>query len=178
MKKPCLGFLVYPSTTMSSVLGVPKQKMRLVAPVRYRTTRIAVAALLAAGGVPRSNGATDRAFRVMTYDIESGRGALERTAETIRSLSPDLVALQEVDVHWADRSAFADQAAVLGADLHMSVRFARIYRIPNPDPAQPPREFGVALLSRFPIDAWQNDTITRLSTRVEDPGRFADENRV
>jgi endonuclease/exonuclease/phosphatase family metal-dependent hydrolase len=111
----------------------------------------------------------ERALRVMTYNIQSGHGALDGTIAAIRESAPDVVALQEVDVHWADRSAFADQATILGERLAMSVRFARIYRIPNVDPAAPPREFGVALLSKFPIVAWRNDTITRLSTQDTSP---------
>lgn len=105
----------------------------------------------------------------MTYNIESGRGALDGTVEAIRASAPDIAALQEVDVHWADRSRFADQAAILGERLGMEVRFARIYEITNADPARPVREFGVALLSRFRVVAWRNDTITRLSTQEPNP---------
>jgi endonuclease/exonuclease/phosphatase family metal-dependent hydrolase len=46
----------------------------------------------------------------------------------------------------------------------MTVRFARIYSMPAAPP-QPPREFGVAILSRFPVTSWANDTLTRLSTQ-------------
>ena len=35
--------------------------------------------------------------------------------------------------------------------------------------SRPPREFGVALLSRLPIVAWRNDTLTRLSTQDSNP---------
>ena len=108
-------------------------------------------------------------LRVMTYNIQSGHGSLEGTAAAIGAVSPDIVALQEVDVHWADRSSFADQASALAARLHMEARFARIYRISNTDAGKPPREFGVALLSKYPIVAWRNDTITRLSTQDTSP---------
>lgn len=108
-------------------------------------------------------------LRVMTYNIRSGNGDLARTADAIRASAPDILALQEVDVHWAERSGFADQATELGQRLHMQVRFARIYRRPGTDSAQPPREFGVALLSRYPIVAWRNDTLTRLSTQDKNP---------
>lgn len=114
----------------------------------------------ATGGVP---------LRVMTYNIRSGNGDLTRTADAIRASAPDLVALQEVDVHWAQRSGFADQASELGDRLHMQVRFARIYSLPATDSAQPSREFGVALLSRYPIRTWRNDTLTRLSTQEKAP---------
>lgn len=125
-------------------------------------------ALVLTGCLHTPRAAAPIALRVMSYNIRSGNGDLARTAEAIRTLAPDLVALQEVDVHWADRSAFADQASELGARLHMDVRFARIYRLPGAA-GQPPREFGVALLSRFPITRFADDTITRLSTQEEHP---------
>ena len=108
-------------------------------------------------------------LRVMTYNIRSGNGDLGGTAAAIRAQHPDVVALQEVDVHWATRSGFADEATELGRRLGMQVRFAPIYVIPDSDPTKPAREFGVALLSRFPVTAFRNDTITRLSTQTDNP---------
>ena len=108
-------------------------------------------------------------LRVMTYNIRSGNGNLAGTADAIRASAPDLVALQEVDVHWAERSNFVDQATVLGEQLRMQVRFARIYQFAGTSPTDPPREFGVALLSKFPILAWSNHIIARLSTQETNP---------
>ena len=106
----------------------------------------------------------------MSYNIQSGGGNLDGTIAAIRDASPDIVALQEVDIHWAERSQFVDQASVLGQRLGMQVRFARIYRIPLAGAtAAPPREFGIALLSRYPIISWRNDTLTRLSTQEPNP---------
>jgi endonuclease/exonuclease/phosphatase family metal-dependent hydrolase len=105
----------------------------------------------------------------MTYNIQSGHGDIDRTAATIRALSPDVVGLEEVDVHWADRSGFVDQASRLGQSLGMEVRFAHIYDLPGATADAPAREFGVALLSRYPIVTWENDTLTRLSTQTENP---------
>jgi endonuclease/exonuclease/phosphatase family metal-dependent hydrolase len=105
----------------------------------------------------------------MSYNIQSGAGSLERTAGVIRGEHPDLVALQEVDVHWAERSQFADQARELAARLDMDVRFAPIYHIASPEPDRPAREFGVALLSRLSVVSWRNDTLTRLSTQDANP---------
>ncbi len=109
------------------------------------------------------------AVRVLTFNIRSGNGDLARTAETIRTLAPDIVGLQEVDVHWSERSGFENQARLLGEMLGMQVRFAPIYSLPGADSAKPPREFGVALLSRYPIAGWSNDTLTRLSTQAQNP---------
>jgi endonuclease/exonuclease/phosphatase family metal-dependent hydrolase len=101
----------------------------------------------------------------MTYNIRSGNGDLSGTVQAIRAAGPDVVGLQEVDVHWAERSKFVDQAAALGEQLHMQVRFARIYQLLGARPEDPPREFGVALLSKFPILDWTNHVITRHSTQ-------------
>jgi len=105
----------------------------------------------------------------MTYNIQAGGGNLDNVAETIRSVAPDIVGLQEVDVHWDARSAFADQAALLAKSLGMDARFAGIYRISVTDPTRPPREYGVALLSRCPIRTFTNHPLTRLSTQEANP---------
>jgi len=106
------------------------------------------------------------AVRVLTYNIRSGNGDIQRTAETIRQLAPDIAGLQEVDVNWAERSAFADQAKSLAEMLGMEMRFAAIYALRGADSTQPARQFGVALLSRFRILDSRNDILTRLSTQV------------
>lgn len=108
-------------------------------------------------------------LRVLTYNIRAGNGDLHRTAETIRRLAPDIVGLQEVDVNWSERSGFEDQARSLGESLGMQVRFAPIYTLPGADSTKPARRYGVAVLSRYPIVRWRNDTLTRLSTIVRDP---------
>ncbi|HET9426469.1 MAG TPA: endonuclease/exonuclease/phosphatase family protein [Gemmatimonadaceae bacterium] len=105
----------------------------------------------------------------MTWNIQAGAGNLDAIAEMIREQAPDIVGLQEVDVHWSDRSSFADQAVELGRRLGMEVRFAPIYRLANADPTRPHREYGVALLSRHPVTSWRNDSLTRLSTQAAAP---------
>lgn len=104
-------------------------------------------------------------LRVMTYNIQAGGGNLDSIAEVIRSSGATVVALQEVDVHWDKRSGFADQATELATTLGLQMRFAPIYRLPGADSTSPPREYGVALLSRYPIVAFTNHAITRLSTQ-------------
>lgn len=120
-------------------------------------------------GALRHTSAGPTMLRVMTYNIQSGHGNLKATATAIRAAHADVVALQEVDVHWAERSGFADQASFLGSELGMHVLFAPIYRMPAASGSQPMREFGVALLSRFAILTWRNDTLTRLSTQAPNP---------
>lgn len=135
-----------------------------------KTARVAVAAAIAAAGLacagnPPPGAAREINLRVASYNIQAGGGNLEGTVEAIRGLAIDVLGLQEVDVHWSDRSRFANQAAELGRQLGMHVRFAPIYQIENANPALLRREFGVALLSRFAIREFRNDSLTRLSTQ-------------
>ena len=105
------------------------------------------------------------ALRVMTYNIQYGGGGrnLDSIIGVIRTADADIVALQEVDVRWSDRSSFADQAAAIATALGMQVRFAPIYDLPGG--ARGTRQFGVAVLSRHPITGFTNHLLTRLSTQ-------------
>jgi endonuclease/exonuclease/phosphatase family metal-dependent hydrolase len=112
--------------------------------------------------------------RVATYNIHAGAGTddvydLERTASAIRALDADVVGLEEADVHWGDRSHWEDTVAELGRRLGMRTAFAPIYSLDPPAPGQPRREFGVALLSRFPLVSIENHDLTRLSTQDPNP---------
>ncbi len=115
----------------------------------------------------RQSSGAETALRVMTYNIAAGHGDLDRTTDAIRAAAASVVALQEVDVHWDTRSKFVDQATTLAERLKMQVRFARIYELPGATPASPPRQYGVALLSKYPIVAFTNHMLTRLSTQQE-----------
>ncbi|HEX6471165.1 MAG TPA: endonuclease/exonuclease/phosphatase family protein [Streptosporangiaceae bacterium] len=113
-------------------------------------------------------------LRAMSYNIHAGAGQdnvfdLERQAAVIEGLRPDVVALQEVDVNWGTRSDYVDEASWLARRLRMRVFFGPIYTLPPDRADAPPREFGLAILSRFPILAAENHKITRLSTQVPDP---------
>jgi endonuclease/exonuclease/phosphatase family metal-dependent hydrolase len=124
-----------------------------------RAALITLLALTMAGACTRP-GETPP-LRVMTYNIAAGHGDLDGIARAIRAEDPDIVALQEVDVRWSERSGFADQAAELGAALGMHVRFGAIYSMPSQ------AEFGLAILSREPIVEFTNHVIPRLSTQTE-----------
>lgn len=108
-------------------------------------------------------------LRVMTYNIHAGTGGLDRIADVIRAQQPDIVGLQEVDVHFSARSDFVDLASTLARSLGMEMRFAHIYELAPGTAGAPPREYGVALLSSHPITAFHNHIIPRLSTVEDEP---------
>lgn len=115
------------------------------------------------------SGGAPVALRVMTFNIHAGQEGLDAVAAAIRDVRPDVVALQEVDVHWSERSAFVDQTAALAAATGMEVRFAPIYSLDPERTDGPRREYGLALLSRFPVRGWRNLELTRISTLFGGP---------
>ncbi|WP_426755233.1 endonuclease/exonuclease/phosphatase family protein [Myxococcus sp. Y35] len=85
-------------------------------------------------------------LRVMTFNIQSGARGLERVAHVIRAAVPDIVALQEVDVG-STRARGLDQTAELsrltGLKYRAHFRTTDLYG----------GAYGIALLSRFPLEA-------------------------
>lgn len=110
----------------------------------------------------------DRELTAMSYNIYHGAGSngaldLERTARVIRELGAEIVGLQEVDVHWGERSNFQNQAKLLAEMLGVNCFFAPIYSLDPPEHGRPRREYGLAVLSEHPILRSKNHEITRLS---------------
>jgi endonuclease/exonuclease/phosphatase family metal-dependent hydrolase len=100
--------------------------------------------------------ASDKAveLRVMAYNIhhcnppsEPGKINVEAIVETIREQQPDLLALQEVDV-MTGRSEHIDEARRIAEALDMHYYFGKAIDHDG-------GEYGVALLSRFPISEEQ-----------------------
>lgn len=111
---------------------------------------------------------------VASYNIHAGAGEdnvfdLERTAQALKALDADVIGLQEVDVHWDARSEWRDTLAELAAKLGMHAGFAPIYDFDPPAAGQPRRQYGVGVLSRFPLVRTENHPITRLSTQDPNP---------
>jgi endonuclease/exonuclease/phosphatase family metal-dependent hydrolase len=84
----------------------------------------------------------------MTYNIHScvntdGAVRPEQVAAVIDELTPDLVALQEVDAN-IPRTHYTDQAETLARILGMDFRFFPV--VENGD-----QKYGLAILSRFPF---------------------------
>ncbi|MEA2203869.1 MAG: hypothetical protein QOE77_645 [Blastocatellia bacterium] len=105
---------------------------------------------IAGSGRPSSPPAFKKTLRVMTYNIHVGVGMdkkldLKRIAEVINHERPDLVGLQEVD-RGVERTQRIDEIAEIAKLTRMEYAFA--YNL-NYQGGQ----YGVAVLSRFPIMA-------------------------
>lgn len=86
-------------------------------------------------------------MRLVTYNVHRCVGVdkrldVERVAEVIAELDPDIVCLQELDVGRA-RTNGVDQAAVIADRLSMAVRF-------HPAMTVEAEEYGDAILTRHP----------------------------
>src|ERR671911_1392351 len=128
-------------------------------------------------------------MRVASFNILHGRALsdqrvdLDRLAEAIGLLDPDILALQEVDrlqprSHGADLTAVAAEA--MGAVSHRFV--AAISGTPGAtwmaatgDHQPGTAAYGVALLSRYPATSWQVVRLPRIPFRfpmyLSAPGR-------
>lgn len=112
--------------------------------------------------------------RIMTYNIHAGIGSdgqydRGRIAKEIKISRADIIALQEVDVHWGSRSNHENMIKELAEELNMFYFFAPIYDFDPLNTGEPRRQYGVAVLSKYPILKTENHSITRLSTQDPDP---------
>jgi endonuclease/exonuclease/phosphatase family metal-dependent hydrolase len=100
--------------------------------------------------------ATPALVRVLTYNIHHGEGTdgqfdLSRLASVIKSVEPDLVALQEVD-EATERASGVDQLAELGRLTGMHAAFGKAMDFQGGG-------YGVAVLSRWTILNTENHAL-------------------
>lgn len=102
----------------------------------------------------------------MSFNIHHGVGTdgaldLGRISATVAGTAADVVGLQEVDRHFSSRSEFEDQTARLAAALGMQWVFgANLDRDPSGE-SDRRRQYGNAILSRFPITSWSSIPLPR-----------------
>ncbi|MGH9340551.1 MAG: endonuclease/exonuclease/phosphatase family protein [Acidobacteriota bacterium] len=114
---------------------------------------------------------------VMTFNIHHGEGrdgqlSLQRIAAVIESA--DIVALQEVDRHWSERSNLVDQAEWLAGKLNRYYVFAPNLDLDGSTSEEgriknSRRQYGVALLSRYPIQFSRSYPLPKLGAGGQNP---------
>jgi endonuclease/exonuclease/phosphatase family metal-dependent hydrolase len=103
-------------------------------------------------------------IRVMTYNIHSGINRdgnvrLQPAVEVIRSLNPDIVALQEVDMG-ITHGRYRHQAKVLSDRLEMEFFFYPLVQFET-------RHYGLAFLSRLPFTIVKCDRLPTVLPRFK-----------
>lgn len=120
---------------------------------------------LALEATPAWLGGDEVAVKVMSYNIHHAVGSdgaldLRRIGQVIAASGADVVGLQEVDRHWSARSGFEDQALRLAEQLDMHYVFAaNLDREPLVEGGSR-RQYGTAVLSKYPIVRHENQFLT------------------
>ena len=98
--------------------------------------------------VPNTGGTEVTELVLATLNIKHGAEGLEKVAEAIREVSPDIIGLQEVDVG-CKRSGYANEPALLARLAgYEHYAFAKATTLGF-------GEYGTALLSRYPIESFE-----------------------
>ncbi|MDA8157061.1 MAG: endonuclease/exonuclease/phosphatase family protein [Actinomycetota bacterium] len=101
-------------------------------------------------------------FRIMTYNVHGcigrdGQASPYRISEVIATFSPDVAALQELDVNRI-RTGVVDQPRVIAGDLNMYFHF-------NPSFGLEEEQYGNAVLSRYPVKLIKAGALPSLPNR-------------
>jgi endonuclease/exonuclease/phosphatase family metal-dependent hydrolase len=107
--------------------------------------------------------------KVMSFNIASGLGMngvvdLEKTAGIIEDSCAEIIALQEVDCSFSERSAFVDQVEWLSERLSMQAVFGANLDLAPLEADKPRRQYGNAILSKHPVKYSENHLLTQVLT--------------
>ncbi|MGI2328578.1 endonuclease/exonuclease/phosphatase family protein [Planococcus sp. YIM B11945] len=107
--------------------------------------------------------------KVMSFNIAHGLGMdgtvdLERTASVIEDSCAGIVALQEVDRFFSERSSFVDQVDWLSKRLGMEAVFGANLDLDPSESERSRRQFGNAILSKYPIKYVENHLLRQVAT--------------
>jgi endonuclease/exonuclease/phosphatase family metal-dependent hydrolase len=107
----------------------------------------------------------------MTFNIHHGKGVdkqvdLYRIAEVIENSHADIIGLNEVDKQFSKRSSFVDQISWLAKQLKLEHAFSSSLSISNKN-SSTVRQYGNALLSRYPIISNKSHSFNYISGLIE-----------
>lgn len=110
-------------------------------------------------------GQAERNLRVVTFNMGSGRDVeghidLPATAELLVQADADIIGLQEVDRYFSKRSNFEDQVSWLSERLNMYAAYGPNIDWLAAEEGQPNRQYGNAVLSKYPIISYKNHLLT------------------
>lgn len=110
---------------------------------------------------------------VMSFNIASGKRIdgkldLELTAQAIEQGQVDVAGLQEVDRNFSSRSRFLDQAKWLSKRLGMHMAYGPNLIDRGAGGVRPKREYGNAILSRYPIVSFRNHDLSAVEVHPEE----------
>lgn len=110
-------------------------------------------------------------LNVMTFNMHHGRGTdrkvdLKRIANVIRESKADLIGLNEVDRYFSKRSSYVDQISWLAKELNMDHAYGQAISL-HPKGSLEFREYGNAILSRYPVIDKQNHLFLYRSRLME-----------
>ena len=113
-------------------------------------------------------------MRILTFNIHHGKGMdrklnLNRITEVIQKSQADIIGLNEVDQAFSKRSQFVNQAMWLADEMNMNFVFGPTITIQQAK-SSVVRQYGNALLTRFPIVSSRNYKFDFLPRYVEDRG--------
>lgn len=111
-------------------------------------------------------------IRLLTFNIHHGKGLdrkvnLQRISHVIKSVNADVIGINEVDKNFSNRSNYVDQTQWLADELQFHCVFGPAITITEKG-KQGIRQYGNALLSRFPIIHTQNYPFDFLPSVIED----------
>ena len=109
-------------------------------------------------------------MKLMTYNVQSGRDAwgqlrLDGCCDMIKRLDPDILGLNELRRGCQD-SGNADQPAYIAEQTGMDHRFAKAI------PMQGAGEYGIGLLSRYPITEFRVFPVPEVPLNEREPGYY------
>ena len=161
-----------------------------------RRRSLTVAFVLAALGVAAAAQAPEpqakpRELRVMSYNIKHGQTNtpctqppripgqdpfpdcnlnLQASIDVIRAQDPDIVGMEEIDRFWA-RSGYVDEPAEIAAGLGMEhYCYAANLNHPPDSHSSIPHQYGVLIVSRFPILECTNTLLRKATSNAEQRG--------
>lgn len=110
-------------------------------------------------------------LKVMSFNIAHGLSMdgtvnLENAARIIEESGAEIIGLQELDRYFTERSSFMDQVEWLSSRLGMYAAFGANINLQPVEAERPNRQYGNAVLSKYPIKYIENHLLTQVPSPI------------